>query len=272
MPTTITEGQIISVEDFMDTVMSFLMPPVSEYTNKITIIFHDGTRITVKKNQRMFYRHDNEFASYVDGWETNSSNLRVGDKIPKLKMGKDYTGPAQGAPWMRELTVIKIVDPADNSVYDGVQNHTIEAKMPVAGELISIPDIKNLLINVGAKMYSYSTVLIYEWFNLAYQNEHTQPIWTDPGSDLSGYPGDGWRVKYSWKVLRLVNPLGINEGLYSGIDDTVKFNEEQLISYVQLRKILATMYNVNNDKGVDYIHHLTCHNNCHKHCHNHAHW
>lgn len=264
-------GDLITVEDFMKAVVTFMTPSEPNYKNKITIVFDDGSRMIVLKNQRMWYAHNYQHASYYDGWETNSSSLKVGDTIPMagLRMGKGWNGNCQNMPRGKQnIKVQKIIDPADNSLYEGVGNHKFEAKMPVPGEIISVADIKNFLVSTGTKMFEYTTVNVFEWFNHAWQNnKNNWPYWVDPGGDISKSAGDGFKVEYVWQHKRLTAPITTSEGLYKNVDSESKLHEDQLISIYHLQRLISKMYVTNNNRGIDYIHHVTCHNNCHRSCH-----
>jgi len=284
MATVVKEGDIITIRDFVDTLVYYLEPAVPNYSNKVTIVFDDGTRIIVLKNQRVGYFYNREHAvgrggNYTDGYETNQKDLVVGAHLMPMRMGKNYHGPAgdtntcNRAPLSREYVVTKVIDPADNTMYEGVDNHVFESKIPVAGELISIEDVKNLMVNTGSTIYKYTTVFVYEWYNMAFENNQDRaPIWDDPGVAAATSPGNGWVIDHTWQFRLLTAPeTSTSEGLYAAINPSIKLKEDELISILQLQNIMNTMYSVNNNNGVDYIHHLTCHNNCHSSCHT-MHW
>ena len=284
MATIVKEGDIITIRDVVDTIVYYLNPAVPNYTKKVTIVFDDGTRTIINKEQRIGYFYNRDHAmgiqgNYVDGYETNQKDLVVGAHLKPMRMGKNYNGPAGAtntcnrAPLSREYVVTKVIDPADNTVYEGVDNHVFESKIPIAGELISIQDVKNLMINTGSTIYRYTTVFVYEWYNMAYENnEDRAPIWNDPGLSASSSPGNGWMIDHTWQFRLLTAPeTSSSEGLYNMLDPSIKLKEDDLISILQLENILNTMYNDKNNNGYDYIHHLTCHNNCHSSCHS-MHW
>lgn len=253
MPHNPQPGDIITVEDLMDCIVYYLMPPVTEYQDKITLIFQDGLRISVLRDQLMGL---NEFGQ----WQDYAYNVaRVGYTIPKQYMGQDWTGHGP-SPMSQAHIVSQVVDPADNTIYNGIDKHTIEGRMPVPGELISVEDIKALLVNTGSKMYTYTTVYVYEWSNISYENRDPWPMWTNPG-------GNGWVLRRQWQYQKLGDPINTSDGLYGKLPDDQKIKEDQLISIYHLQRILSQMYNTNNNMGQDTIHHLCCHNNCHGRCH-----
>ena len=276
MGTDLKEGQIITIEDFMDTVVKYLMPPVPNYGECITIIFANGIKWAVRKGIMIGYFHNKEYAKYVDGEEHNTSKLKVGDLIFNSNFhysGTDYVyhGDARKSPTLngKNYLITKIVDPSDNTIFDGIDKHTFEAKMPVPGELISVVDVKNILVNTGAKMYMFQHRYQYEWYNVAYQNrKNCWPDFNDPGMNQSSDPGDGWRVKRSWYCRILKPPKNVKDGLYAALPTNLKFAEDDLITYLQLQNALSVMYNTNNFESTPYyMHHLTCHDNCHHNCH-----
>ena len=70
MPYDPQPGDIITVEDFMDCLVYYLMPPVAEYQDKITVLFTDGLRLTIRRDQLMglneFVNGMNEVANFID--------------------------------------------------------------------------------------------------------------------------------------------------------------------------------------------------------------
>lgn len=284
MATIVKEGDIITIRDFVDTLVYYLNPAVPNYTKKVTIVFDDGTRTIVNKEQRIgyLYNHDHQSGrcgNYTDGYETNQKDLVVGAHLMPMRMGKGYHGYAgetnkcNWAPLSREYVVTKVIDPADNTVYEGVDNHAFESKIPIAGELISIQDVKNLMVNTGSTIYQYTTVFVYEWYNMLYDNSKDHSAhWDDPGLGATTSPGPGWKIDHTWQFRLLTAPeTSTSEGLYAGLNSSIKLKEDELISILQLENIMNTMYSVQNNRGYDYIHHLTCHSNCHGSCHS-MHW
>ena len=85
MPYDPQPGDIITVEDFMDCLVYYLMPPVAEYQDKITVLFTDGLRLTIRRDQLMGL---NEFGQ----WQDYAYNLRVGYTIPAQYIGQNWTG------------------------------------------------------------------------------------------------------------------------------------------------------------------------------------
>jgi hypothetical protein len=268
-------GDIITIEDFMDNIIHYLMPAVPDYSNKITIVFSNGKRMTVLKTQKLGYYHsyNDDKCVHFSGWETSAaSNLKVGDVVAgsNFEVIKDSVSGTASYRSMfatnADYTVSKIVDPADNTIFDGIDQHTFEAKMPIAGELISVNDIKNLLVNTGAKMYSYKTVYMYEWDNNKWENnENKHPDWVESETN-------GWYIANEWQYRELYNPVNVTDGLYSKVSASDKIQENQLISIYQLKRILSQMYSVNNYDGVEYVHRIVCHHNCHDSCHCHVRW
>ena len=255
----------------MDSMVHFMTPSEPNYKQKVTLVFSDGSRMIVKKSELMWYRHNGN--GYENGFQRMAKDFTTSgetSKVDKLTMGKGvYDANTWGKlKYTSPITVKKIIDPADNTTFEGIGNHKFEAKMPVPGELISVQDIKNLLVSTGTKMYEYTQVEVFEWYNIAYQNQHDViPAWSDPGPDISTNPGDGWRIARNWRFKRLTNPITTSEGLYKNVLTDNKIHEDQLISIYHIQRLMSKMYVTNNNRGFDYIHHLTCHNNCHRHCH-----
>lgn len=249
-------GQIISVEDLMDTFVYYMMPPVPQYQDKITLVFNDGVRFSVLRDQIM---GTNTFG----GWQAVAGSLRVGDTIPAQYLGDSWSGKRRPSdiPKSKARTITQIIDPADNTTFSGIDKHTFEAKMPIPGELISIPDITNFFITSGETMYQYKYVYVYEWTNDNYSNERdVWSRWDNPG-------GPGWIIVRQWQLQQLITPVTSEGGLYEKIPEDKKLKEDQLISIYNLKWILSQMYNVNNNLGSSSSHHLTCHSNCHHACH-----
>jgi len=236
----INPGEIVTVEDFMDSMVHFMTPSEPNYKEKVTLVFSDGSRMIVRKDTLMWY--ENNHVSGTEWWDGLKKTARI--------------------------EVKKVIDPADNTTFEGIGNHKFEAKMPVPGELISVQDIKNLLVSTGTKMYEYTQVEVFEWYNPAWTNvEHVIPAWSDPGPDISKYAGDGWSIARNWRFKRLTNPITTSEGLYKNVVTDNKIYDDQLISIYHIQRLMSKMYVTNNNRGFDYIHHLTCHNNCHHNCH-----
>lgn len=252
MPVDVNPGEIISVEDFMDNVVHYLTPPVAEYQDKITIIFNTGLRISVLRDQIMGL-------SDYGGWQKRAGDLRVGETIPSQYIGQGWTGNGP-SPMSTPQTITQIIDPSDNTIYNGVDKHVFEGRMPIPGELISVPDITDFLIRTGNIMYTWTTVYVYEWTNYSYENRDPWPMWRNPG-------GNGWELRRQWQYQKLGDPITTEGGLYSKIPEDQKIKEDQLISIYQLQRILSQMYVTNDNLGTATVHHLTCHNNCHGRCH-----
>lgn len=259
--------QIITVKDFVDNMTYYLMRPVTDFSKKVTIVTHDRD---TGKEFRYIVNKDavEQFARYAYA----VSGIKVGNTTAKdVYRGDRYTGRRSGdfdynnkdrfddAP--SNKIVIKIIDPADNSVYEGVDKHKIEANLPVPGQLISVPDIKNLLISCGQKMYTWKNVYVSAWRNLAYENVHDGwPQWNQPG-------GNGWvQVNNSpqWSFQQLQEP---KESLYTDLLTSDQLKEDDIISIYQMKYIASKMYNVNNQIEGTNMYFLSCHNNCHHQCH-----
>ena len=272
----INPGEIVTVEDFMDSMVHFMTPSEPNYKEKVTLVFSDGSRMIVRKDTLMWYENNHggddgkTLAWRGHEFQVVAGKLKVGDAIPVLTQGQGVSGTEwwDGLKKTARIEVKKVIDPADNTTFEGIGNHKFEAKMPVPGELISVQDIKNLLVSTGTKMYEYTQVEVFEWYNPAWtNNEHVIPAWSDPGPDISKYAGDGWSIARNWRFKRLTNPITTSEGLYKNVVTDNKIHEDQLISIYHIQRLMSKMYVTNNNRGFDYIHHLTCHNNCHHNCH-----
>lgn len=272
------EGTIISVRDFMDMIVYYLMPPVAEYKDKITVVTHTGFRMTVKKNCKMGMiggsgtymegttaNNENGWGGGQPLWSATASNLKAtasssvsltdyNHYIPKF-----YTGASRP---FGNSAVSKIIDPADNTIYEGIDKHKIAGTMPVAGELISIEDIENMLNSTGSTMYRWTVVIVHDWTNTSWENRkwHT-PDWYSSGG------GPGWRQVNSWQYIRLDTPF---KTLYStSIPESLKFKETDYISPEHVQTVAQQMYTIGAGKGTSYetVHALSCHTNCHHNCH-----
>ena len=279
-------GNIITVRDIIDMIVYYLMPPPTDYTKKITIVTSSGLKLTVNKSQKLGLRFDSpEGYEYINvngadiqksghplwGVETasrlhatNSTTVNTDDNytyIPTFYSGK-------GNPY-GDSNVIKIIDPADNTTYQGVDKHQIEGKMPIPGELISVDDIRTLLNANGKKVYKWTDINIYEFTNTSFENaKNKMPAWSNPG-------GKGWRIVNQWKYTRLQDPVLINDpnnGLYDKTDPNLKPKESQLITPLQLQNLLSVMYSTESKGNAESVYVLSCHSNCHHSCHCHHHW
>ena len=80
MSTDLKEGQIITIDDFMDTVVKYLMPPVPNYGECITIIFANGIKWSIRKGIMIGYFHNKEYADFINqlllSYDLNSKILK----------------------------------------------------------------------------------------------------------------------------------------------------------------------------------------------------
>lgn len=262
MPYEIEPGTIISVQDFMDSLVHYLMPPVTDYQNKITLIFQSGLRFNVLKEQVLGLGGGGgeDWVGRV-GWTAIARNITVGYTIPVQNGSSTFVGRGP-APETRAERCIQVVDPADNTTFNGTDKHDFEAKMPIPGQLISVPDIEDFMITTGATMYTYKTLFVYSWNCSSYENiRNTWPVWQNPG-------GPGWTLRNQVQLQILGDPVPVTSGgLYQNIPDEQKIKEDQLISIYQIQTILSQMYMTNNNLGSETFHHLVCHHNCHGRCH-----
>ena len=281
------EGTIISVKDFIDMIVYYLMPPTTEYKDKITVVTHTGFRMIVKKNCHMgminatgTYMEKPNQSNTRDGWANGqqlwdmvASDLRpTSNHTPDLDnhktyIPKYYTGVGLPQPFGNS-PVSKIIDPADNTTYEGVDKHKIAGTMPVAGELISVEDIENMLNATGATIYKWTIVVVHDWTNRSFENrpDHT-PDW-DPNNDGTA-GGPGWEQVNAWQYIRLNTPFST---LYStSIPANLKFKETDYISPEHIQTVAEHMYLIGAGNNAQYetIHVLSCHNNCHHNCHCH---
>lgn len=277
MSIDVNDGSIITIEDFMDNLVHYLMPAAPQYNEKMTLCFNNGTKMVVRKDTNIgYYRtYEDDKCVHYSGFNVpRAGNLKVGDSFIvstfEILGDKIVSGNGQFHSMLvntgTNLVIQKIVDPADNTVFDGISQHTFEAKMPVPGEIISVADIKNFLVNTSVKMYQYKTVFVYEWNNNKYENNE----WRRP--DWYGNSSNGWSIVNKWQYTELFNPVSVADGLYAQVSSEDKIKEDQLISVLHIKKILSQMYSVANYDGVEYVQRSICHYNCHSSCHCHIRW
>lgn len=259
-------GDIVTVEDFMDTLVKYLMPPVPNYQDKITLIFKSGLRMSILRDQVMgTHGHNYTNGDYNnDGcpdWVKVAGQMKIGEQIPPHHNGTNFSGRGP-SPKVGAETLVQIVDPSDNTIYNGIDKHTFEGKMPVPGELISIPDITSFLINSGSKMYKWTVYYVYDWNCTSYENiRNTWPVWSNPG-------GSGWTLRNQYQFQKLDDPVSESSGgLYETLPNDMKFKDNQLISIYHLQKVLSNMYMDQNQGEQAVFHSLVCHHNCHNRCH-----
>ena len=284
-------GDIISVKDFMNCIVHFLLTPVPDYNDKMTVVCSDGFRFIVKRNTIMGPKI--EPPGVFNFWKRNSNDLSSGDIIPasyasSLPVNGKYKcymnpplhynshGNTSFDKYDDNLMVNRVVFPADdisdfNNSIVGLPNHKLLGRTPVPGELISIEDVEKLLNDTARSKYAWTYVFVHEWMCIAYENvPYNWPAWNNPG-------GPGWEVQNSWFYIRLDTELMDSSGkgiLY----DIVKANgdgidPETYISIYKIQRILAKMYETNiNYKGYETLHIRTCHYNCHSQCHSRAGW
>ena len=284
-------GEIITIEDFMVCMAHFLLTPVPDYNNKVTVICTDGFRFIINKNETM---GQTERPPKVDPvWSQKISDLQTGSLIPTSYMGKlptskyrtDYLNCTivygkneKRYYWKADdrVSVLQIVSPADdisdfNGSVVGLNNHKLRGRTPIPGELISIEDVKNILNDTGRTKYAWTYVYFHEWYCTAYQNQpDTWPTW----NATSG--GPGWMLNRSWYYIRLDTELQDSSGngiLYDLVSSSEWFLKDTYISTYQLQKVLAEMYKANiNHNGYETINVRTCHYNCHNSCHSRGKW
>lgn len=283
-------GDIATVKDFVDMLIYYLMPPVPNFTQKITVITYSGFRMAIRKDARMglaqwrargndYYMPQGNLAAGDRGWEwghalwglnsaaqfraKSSNSLNINDYTTYIPTF--YTG--QPRPF-GDSVVSKIIDPADNTIFQGVDKHTIQGKVPVPGELISADDIRKMLNATGKTVYQWTSVYVYEWTNTSFENRrHHTPTWYNPG-------GSAWRNVNNFSYQRLDNPLDANKsnyGLYDRANKKFQPSEDELITFVQLQNLLSDMYSDKNQGKKEIDHVLSCHINCHHNCHS-MHW
>lgn len=264
-----TEGNIITVQDLIDMMVYYLMPVEPKYLTKITVICYSGFRMNIEKDAKIgnYYFEQRRYYNYINynhqnlwglerasDFRANSTNsLNLGDfihYIPGL-----YTGsPAK----FGNSVVSKILDPADNSVYEGVDKHVIVGTMPTPGDLISVTEINSLLNANGQKMYNWTHVFVYEWSCYTYENRHRTPPWSVNGAY-------GWKIIGSWQYTRLDNASTTN--MVNPVQSTLQLKEDDLITYTQFQNLMSNIYQVVARHDNETIHALSCHDNCHHSCH-----
>ena len=164
------EGKIISVQDFVDMLVYYLMQPEPDYASKITIVCSDGFRMNVFKDLTMGqYRSGYQYLMYsINGslsasgvsstWQKKAADMRENNGANwNGTILKFYTGRTS------DSAIIKIIDPADNTTFGGVSKHTITANIPTPGQLISLTDIINVLNTTSTTVYEATDVYVYDW-------------------------------------------------------------------------------------------------------------
>ena len=260
--------QIITIRDFIDNLVYYLMRPVEDYTKKITVVTQDidskaTYRYIINKSALMhFSTHTTSVSSLVVG-STTTKDIYGGDYTGRRTNARDYNGRDKVSDTPANKKVTKIIDPADNTVYEGVDKHVLEGKFPVAGQLISVADLRELFKNCSSKMYEYKITYVSAWKNVAYENhrpENEWPVWNRPG-------GNGWILNgdnAQWSYVQLKNP---RDTVYDITPTSAKFREDELIAIYRLKNMMSKMYVATGDPEVRNLYFLTCHNNCHHNCH-----
>lgn len=293
-------GKIITVQDFVDMMIYYLMPPEVDYGDKITVVLDSGFRFNIKKDMKVGCRpwctrcksylcnnyriidksgtHASDAGQIVtnknpnvDMWDRNyykakASDYRVGHKFPKFYDQRYFMGTNVS----NEATVTKIIDPADNSSFGGINNHKVD--MPVPGHLISFTDIKNILNETGSKMYKYNQCYVYNWSNPNWTNSGDEPnsknsfAWSNGGKTR----GSGWNCLNSWYYSKLEGNITnlYDSTVGSGALASLNLNETMYIATYDLQAIVSGMYYNTNLALPSYsIHVISCHHNCHSSCH-----
>lgn len=257
--------EIITVKDFVDNMTYYLMRPVQDFKDKVTIVFQDVTnryefRAIINKSAVMNFMRASYNVSDLKVGSTTSGDIYGGNYTGRRNANRDWDGKDLRTHTPSNKRIIKIIDPADNTIYEGVDKHVIEGNIPIAGQLISVPDIKALLTNCGQKMYTWKSVYVSAWYNVAYENRlgGEWPVWNKPS-------GNGWlQSGDQWSYMELLEP---KESLYTDLPASEELKEDELISIYQLRNMMSNMYVENNQVSAENIYFLTCHNNCHHKCH-----
>ena len=264
------EGKIITVQDFVDMLVYYLMQPEPDYTSKITIVCSDGFRMNVFKDQIMGQNRESyQYLMYsIDGslnasgvsstWQKKAADMRENNGADwNGTILKFYTGRTS------DSAIVKIIDPADNTTFGGVSKHTITANIPTPGQLISLTDVINVLNTTNTTVYEATDVYVYDWTSYNWTNSgHFNPCyWQAPG-------GPGWAVLNKWQYTRLDNPKTYGSQ-YNALPANLKLTERQYIASDQLQTIASTMYanTINKKKNSKVMHVLSCHINCHNSCH-----
>ena len=55
MSIDVNDGSIITIEDFMDNLVHYLMPAAPQYNEKMTLCFNNGTKMVVRKDTNIGY-------------------------------------------------------------------------------------------------------------------------------------------------------------------------------------------------------------------------
>ena len=264
-----TVGNIITVQDLIDMMVYWLMPPEPKFLTKITVICYNGFRMNIEKDAKIGNRMFNGRGHYTytnygrqNLWGLNkASDFRASGSTSVSTWSYNYYIPGiyTGSPVKFGNSVVsKILDPADNSVYEGVDKHIIAGTMPNPGELISIQDINKLLNANGQVMYNWTNVFVYEWACYIYENNGRIPPWNTSG-------GVGWRLIGSWQYTRLDDVSKSN--MVTSAPANLQLKEDDLITYTQFQNLMSNIYQVVARHSDETVHALTCHDNCHHSCH-----
>lgn len=270
------QGEIITIRDFIDMMVYYTMQPEPDYQSKITVICSDGVRMNVYKDKVVGMNSGDGFVYLRPDWSNSGIPSNVWYMTPssfRINGGSRWNGlipyfyTSKGRSTYKHSVIVKILDPADNSIFDGVENHIFNADIPTAGELISIPDMVNFLSTISTTVYKTTDVFVYEWRNNNWTNDgdfnpHCVPWYSSGG-------GPGWSLLNSWYYSRLDTPstYGID---YNSLPSSLKLSEDQYISTDQLQSIASALYQstLQRNKGItETIHVLSCHKNCHESCH-----